>query len=263
MEPYKQLESEFGKFTGRQYASAVNSGTAALHLALMALGIGKGDEVIVPDFTFIACGLSVMYTGARPVFVDCGDDLNINPDLIEEKITPKTKAIMAVHIYSKSCDMVKIMAIAKKYKLKVIEDCSEHHAVKLTADIGCYSFQSSKQIHCEEGGILVTNNKEIYNDVTSRKSFCNDGTYYHDKIGFNYRMPNSQAKLALQSLKKFKGKDWVKPIVYKTEELRDEAFKKGVGRTYFKPLSSLPMFKGQKVGKNALKYSKIGLVIKL
>ena len=144
---YNILETQFAKYVNRKHAVAVNSGTSALHLALLALGIGAGDEVIVPDLTFVACAFSVTYTGAKPIFVDVKDDYTIDPEKIIPKITNETKAIMAVHLYGNKCDMEKILKIAKKYKLKVIEDCSEHHLVELSqSDIACYSFQSSKQI---------------------------------------------------------------------------------------------------------------------
>jgi dTDP-4-amino-4,6-dideoxygalactose transaminase len=104
---YKILEDKFSKYVGADYAVACNSGTSALHLALMAIGVGKGDEVILPDFTMAACGFAVSYTGAKPVFVDCGDDLNIDTKLIKAKITKRTKAIMPVHIYGRLCQMDK------------------------------------------------------------------------------------------------------------------------------------------------------------
>lgn len=259
---YKQLEEEFAKFCGKKYAIAVNSGTSALHLALIALGIKEGDEVIVPDFTFIACAFAVSYVGATPVFVDCGDDLCIDPALIEAKITSKTKAIMPVHIYSRTADMKAIMKIAKKYKLKVIEDASEHHAVKLAnSDVACYSFQATKQIHCEEGGMLVTDKKRIYDEVNKLKTFYNNGRYHHKKLSFNYRMANSQAELALKSLHDFKGKDWVEVIICKNPMQRNSYFKHippGV-RPFFKPLSSMPMYR-QEVGKKARYYSKRGYI---
>jgi len=260
MEIYKQLEKEFAEFTGKKYAVSVNSGTSALHLALVALGIGEGDEVIVPDFTFVACAFAVVYTGAKPIFVDCDDTLCIDPKLIEAKITKKTKAIMPVHIYSRKCDMDEIIKIARKYKLKLIEDASEHHAVKLSdCDVACYSMQSSKQIHCEEGGMLVTDSKKIYDEVNKLKTFYNDGRYFHPKLSFNYRMPNSQAKLALDSLHDFKGNDWVSVHIFNTEKERDENLEGG--RTFFQPMTSLPMF-NQPVGEKALYYSKRGLIIK-
>lgn len=236
-EPYKELERHFSKFCGKKYAVALNSGTSALHLALLALGIGKGDEVIVPDFTFVACAYAVSYTGAKPVFVDCKADFTIDETKI--KITKRTKAIMAVHIYGNQCNMKSILKIAKKHKLKVIEDCSEHHAVKLSkSDIAIYSFQSSKQIHCEEGGILVTNSKRIYNEVNNLKGFYHNGDYYHKKLSFNYRMPNAQARLALKSLQKFKGKSWIKEIGKDYIILQS-----GVKKPFFKLMSSLPFYK--------------------
>lgn len=238
MQRYKKLEEEFSKFCGKKYAVALNSGTSALHLALLALGIGKGDEVLVPDFTFVACAFAVTYTGATPVFVDCSN-FTIDVDKIESKITYKTKAIMAVHLYGNKCNMERILDIAKKYNLKVIEDCSEHHAVELSeSDVAIYSFQESKQIHCEEGGILVTNNKEIYDEVNMLKTFYHTGDYYHHKVSFNYRMPESQAKLALKSLKQFTGKSWIKEIGDGFITLQS-----GVVKPFFKLMSSLPMYK--------------------
>ncbi len=202
MEIYQKLESEFAKFTEKKYAVALNSGTSALHLALLSLGIGKGDEVIVPDLTFVACAFAVTYTGAKPIFVDCDWAMNIDAELIEKKITKKTKAIMVVHLYGRKCHMERIMAIAKKHKLKVIEDVSEAHGVKLSnCDIAVYSLQSSKIINSQEGGILVTNNRNLTETVIHLKGLSNDGKYYHDVVGFNYRMPNATAELALQSLK--------------------------------------------------------------
>jgi len=238
MPRYKKLEEQFAEFTNRKYAVALNSGTSALHLALLSLDIKKGCEVIVPDFTFVACAFAVSYTGAKPVFVDCKDFV-IDVDKIEAKITEKTKAIMAVHIYGKECNMRAILRIAKKYNLKVIEDCSEHHAVKLSnSDVAIYSLQESKQIHCEEGGMLVTNKKSIYDEVNMLKTFYHEVNYYHQKLSFNYRMPESQAKLALKSLKKFKGKPWIKEIKENSIILQS-----GVEKPFFKLMSSLPMYK--------------------
>ncbi len=262
MENYKKFEEEFAKFAKRKYAVAVNSGTSALHLALITLGIKADDEVIVPDFTFIACAFSVSYIGAKPIFVDCGDDLCIDPKLIEAKITSKTKAIMPVHIYSHKCDMKAIMDIAKRHNLKVIEDCSQHHAVKLSnSDVAIYSLQQTKQIHCEEGGILVTNKKRIYDEANKLKTFYNNGRYRHQKLSFNYRIPESQAKLALKSLKEFKGKDWVEIIICKNPMQRN-SFMKAIPanvKPFFKPLSSMPMYR-QEVGKKALYYSRRGYI---
>ncbi len=283
MQPYEQLEIEFAKFTNRKHAVALNSGTSALHLALLALGIhGPMDEVIVPDLTFVACAFSVTYIGAIPIFVDCGDDFNIDADLIESRINNNTKAIMAVHLYGKKCDMKKIMAIAKKHNLKVIEDCSQCHGVELSeGTIGCYSLQSSKVINAEEGGILVTDDEAIAHDVNELKGFCNDGRYFHDRISFNYRMPNAQAERALRSLQAFRFNDfgrnmvakgfgidvdhaWVIPVLYKSEEERDEALSLHPGsRTFFQPMSTLPMYSNEYIGigQKAYDFSRRGLVI--
>lgn len=280
METYKKLESEFAKFAGKKFAVAVSTGTAALHLALLALGIGKGDEVIVPDFTFVACAFAVTYTGAKPVFVDCGDDMLIDPDLIEAKITKQTKAIMPVHLYGRRCDMDKIMKIAKKHKLKVIEDVSEAHGIKLSdSDIAVYSLQNSKIINSQEGGVLVTDRYDIIELVTHLKGLSNDGRYYHDMVGFNYRMPNCVAELALKSLRSYTGNikkrnkiakergfdcdtAWVTVFLADSEEDRDWLLENiPKSRTTFKPMSTLPMYKGQKVGEKALDFSKRGLVV--
>ncbi len=280
MEIYKQLETEFAKFAGKKYAVALNSGTSALHLALLVLGVGAGDEVIVPDFTFVACAFAVTYTGAKPIFVDCDNTMNMDPDLIEAKITKKTKVIMAVHLYGRKSDMKKIMAIAKKHKLKVIEDVSEAHGVKLSnSEIAIYSLQNSKIINSQEGGILVTNNKAHVDKVIHLKGLSNDGKYFHDVVGFNYRMPNATAELALKSLKNFKknikqrakiakmrgfecDSAWVTVTMCSNEDVRDDVLRQAKNwRCTFKPMTTLPMYRGQTVGKKALDFSQRGLVI--
>lgn len=281
---FKRLEKEYAKFCGSKYAVSCNTGTSALHLALLAIGIKKGDEVIVPDFTMSACGFTVSYCGAKVVTVDCGDDFNIDVTQIESKITKKTKAIMAVHIYGRLCDMKEILRIAKKHKLKVIEDaCEAQGAVyKSKADITCYSFYRNKIIHAEEGGICTTNNIKYANRMNFLKNMAFDKShsYFHSEIGYNYRMPDSQAKLALESLSNYPQENkrrrhiedyhygyeahdavWVLDMLCKTNKEREAIVKKHKNtRRFFKPLSTMPMWK-QKVGKNALKYSKIGYYI--
>lgn len=204
---YKKLEKKYAKFANSDFAIAVNSGTSAIHLSLVSLGIGVGDEVIVPDFTMIACAYAVYYTGAMPVFVDCGKNMNIDTRLIEEKITKRTKAIMAVHIYGRLCDMDAINKIAKKYDLYVIEDaCEAQGCLTGPADLTCYSLYQNKIVNSEEGGIITTDNLDFYNRLQRLKnmSFTEYHNYWHDWVGFNYRMPESQAKLALKSLKDYK-----------------------------------------------------------
>lgn len=266
--PYKLLEKEYAKFTGSKYAVSCSSGTAALHLALRTIGIGREDEVIIPDFTMAACGFAVSYCGAIPVFIDCGDDLNIDCSLIEAKITKKTKAIMAVHIYGRLCNMKEILRIARKHHLKVIEDaCEAQGAVyKSKADITCYSFYENKIIHAEEGGMCTTDNKKYADQINYLKNmaFSPEHDYFHKEIGYNYRMPNSQAKLALESLKNYPkenkrrrniefeeyGKNWLDAVWVLP-------FSTGGGdRPFFKPLSTFPMYGGKCQSPKALHYSK-------
>ncbi|MBI3075240.1 MAG: DegT/DnrJ/EryC1/StrS family aminotransferase, partial [Parcubacteria group bacterium] len=268
---YQKLEREFAALTGYAHGVAVNSGTAALHLALVGLGVGTGDEVIVPDFSMVAAAFAVSYTGATPVFVDCGDDLLIDIKKIEDAITPCTKAIMPVHIYGRICDMQAIGAIAKKHGLKIIEDCAEVHGAKIgPADVSCFSFYRNKIVHAEEGGMIVTNDENLALNFQDLKSmaFGDRHDYYHTRIGFNYRMPDYQANLALESLAKLsetlkKRKEieaWYEeymPPVYKMpprevvwvydflHPRRDDTVKrlreKGA-RHFFKPPSSFPMY---------------------
>lgn len=274
-EPYKELEEKYAAFVGSKYAVSTNSGTSALHLALLAVGVSKGDEVIIPDFTMAACGFSVSYCGAKPVFVDCDDTLCIDPKLIEAKITKKTKAIMAVHIYGRLCNMKEILRIAKKHKLKVIEDaCEAQGAVyESKADITVYSFYDNKIIHAEEGGICTTDNKKYADRINYLKNmaFGDKHDYFHEEIGYNYRMPNSQAKLALRSLKNypkenkrrrkiekaFYGRNWLDAVwvIPNFEGYGD--------RPFFKPLSSFPMYGGKCQSPEAKYYSERGNYMRL
>jgi perosamine synthetase len=206
MELYQKLEADFAAFTGRSYASTTNTGTAALHLALAALDIGPGDEVLVPDFTMIACAYAVVYTGAKPVFVPVNDRLLMDTEKLESYISPYTKAIMPVHIYGRVCEMQKINRIAKKHCLYVIEDASEAHGAKLgPSDVACFSFFKNKIIHGEEGGIAVTDNQALWAKMQLMKNMAFTPThdYTHEGLGFNYRLANSQAALILDSLEKY------------------------------------------------------------
>lgn len=279
MIPYKELETKYSKFVGSKYSVAVNTGTSALHIACVALGIDSNSEVIVPDFTMSACGFAVSYTGAKVITVDCDDTLNIDVSKIEEKITPKTKAIMAVHIYGRLCNMKEIMRIARKYNLYVIEDASEAHgAVKYSeADITCYSFYRNKIIHAEEGGICTTNDKKLYDKMQYLKNmaFGEDHSYYHTSIGFNYRMPDSTALQVLESLSNYseniKNRRRVEMLFDKYSKKQSVGNRDAVwvydflgevpnhpkARQFFKPLSTMPMWK-QEVGQNALYYSTRG-----
>lgn len=213
MQSYERLEIEYAKYVGTKFGVVTNTGTAALHLALEALGVGKGDEVIVPEYTMIASAWAVSMTGAKPVFVDCTDDLLIDTDKIERKITLRTKAIMPVHVYGRVCNMDKIMELANKYKLRVVEDCCEAQGAMWKGktvgsfDVGCFSFFLNKIIPAEEGGIITTNDERLVVKAKDMRSmsFGTEHNYLHGKRGFNYRMTNAQAELALFSLSMVNG----------------------------------------------------------
>lgn len=209
-----QFEKEFAKFIGSKYAITTSNGTAALHLTMLASGIGPGDEVIVPSMTFVATANAVSYVGAQPIFVDSElESWNIDPEKIKEKITRRTKAIIPVHLYGHPANMGPIIKLAKKYGLLVIEDAAEAHGAKYRSrvvgsmgDMGCFSFFGNKIITTGEGGMVTTNNKKIAEKI---RFFRDHGAskkrrYYHPRLGFNYRMTNLQAALGLAQLKKIK-----------------------------------------------------------
>ena len=205
------LEKKYADFIGTKYCVASNTGTSALHLALEALELPAGSEVIVPEFTMMASAWSVVYSRLNPVFVDCDKNLLIDVNKIEDKITEKTKVLMVTHVYGRICEMDKIMEIAQKYNLRVIEDACEAQGAKYenkmigSFDIGCFSFFKNKIICAEEGGAITTNDKLLAEKCKDLKnmSFGTRHDYLHEKIGFNYRMTNSQASMAIESLNKF------------------------------------------------------------
>lgn len=199
-----QFEELFSQKHGMKHGVACSSGTTALILALRAIGVKAGDEVIVPEFTMIATAWAVSMVGATPVFVDCGSDLNINVNKIEEKITPNTKAIIPVHIYGRQCDMGKIMEIAYEYGLRVIEDSAEAHGIKPVGDIACFSLFANKIITAGEGGICVTNDPYFAEQMKHLRgmAFNKDHTFHHKKLGYNFRMTNLQAAVALAQTEK-------------------------------------------------------------
>jgi len=210
----KEFEEKFASKIGTKYSIAVNSGTSALFIALKSLGIGKGDEVIVPTFTMIATPNAVKQCGAKPVFVDARrDNCNIDEDLIEEVITPRTKAIIPVHLYGHPCEMDKIMELADKYNLYVVEDCAEAHGAKYKGktvgsigDIGCFSFYANKIITTGEGGATTTNNEILEKEMKQLRAFYfpKAGHYWHKKVGWNMRMSSLQAAYGLGQLKRWK-----------------------------------------------------------
>jgi len=207
----EQFENVFSKWCGVKYGVSCTSGTAALHLAVTALGIGKGDEVIMPSFTIVSCANAVVYNGATPVFIDSDmETRNMDVRLIEKMITPKTKAIMVVHTYGNPVDMDPVMKIAKKHKLYIIEDAAEAHGaaykgkkVGSFGDIACFSFYANKIITTGEGGMCVTNSEHLYKKMNSLKNLCfTHPRFYHEEIGFNYRMTNIQAAIGVAQMER-------------------------------------------------------------
>lgn len=210
---YNDLFSKgFSDYIGVKYATTVSNGTLALHLALLALGIGENDEVIVPSLTYIASANAVKYTGAEVVFADsCEDSWQLDPDDIEHRITSRTKAIMPVHLYGHPCEMDAIMNIAEKHRLFVVEDCaeaigSEYKGKKCGTfgDVSAFSFFGNKTITCGEGGMVLTNDKTLYERAVHLKGqgLAAHREYWHDIIGYNYRMTNIAAAIGLAQLER-------------------------------------------------------------
>ncbi|AEF17899.1 Glutamine--scyllo-inositol transaminase [Thermoanaerobacterium xylanolyticum LX-11] len=207
-----EFERRFAEFLNVNHCVSVQSGTAALHMALYELGIKDGDEVIVPAITFVATVNPIVYCGATPVFVDVDKDTwNIDPREIEKAITPKTKAIIPVHLYGNPCDMDKIMEIAMKNNIYVIEDATESlgalYKGKMTGTIGhigCFSFNGNKVITTGGGGMISLNNEEWASHIRFLVNQARDIAqgYYHSEIGFNYRMTNLEASLGIAQLER-------------------------------------------------------------
>jgi dTDP-4-amino-4,6-dideoxygalactose transaminase len=218
----RQFEEDFTRYVGSRHALAVNSATAAMHLALDAVGVAEGDEVIVPTMTFTATAEVVLYFKARPVLVDCcPDTLNLDPEQLEKAITPRTKAIIPVHIAGQACDMNRIMQIARHYNLKVIEDAAhalparyQGKMVGTIGDITCFSFYATKTITTGEGGMATTENPEwaermrimslhgISRDAWKR--YTAEGSWYYEVLypGYKYNLTDMAAALGVEQLKK-------------------------------------------------------------
>lgn len=205
-----KFEQGFADLLGIKHGVAVMNGTAALHVALVCVDIGPGDEVIVPDFTMIATIMAVIYTGATPVFVDVeAETFAIDVAKIEAAITPRTKAILPVHLYGHSADMDPILAIASKYQLAVIEDAAEVHGATYKGrmcgsmgTINCFSFYANKIISTGEGGMVVTNDDALAARARAVRDLAHSPQkrFVHTELGFNYRMTNLQAALGVGQL---------------------------------------------------------------
>ena len=208
-EKVREFEEGFARFIGVRYAVATNSGTSAIHTALLAHGIGRGDEVITPAFTFASPINCILFCGARPVFVDINpESFNIDADKIEEKISRKTKAIVPTHLYGQPADMDKIMEIAEKNGLVVIEDACQAHGAEFRGKrvgsfgTGCFSFYATKNITTGEGGMITTDDEEIAMKARLLRNQGMDRRYHHKIIGYNYRMNEIQAAIGLEQLKR-------------------------------------------------------------
>ncbi len=229
------FESEFAAYQGVEFAVGVGSGTEALHLALRALGIGPGDEVICPTFTFIATAGAVSLTGAKPVFADiCLDTYTLDPSRIEPLITEATKAIIVVHLYGLAADMTPLLALARKRGLAVIEDCAQStgalykgNKVGTLGDVGCFSFFPSKNLGgIGDGGIVVTKRREIFELVKMLRGHGSKKKYYHDILGTNSRLDEIQAAALRVKLK----------YLDRWNEKR-----RAVAQQYYEGLSDLPL----------------------
>ena len=240
----RKFENKFCKFTGSKYAIGVSNATSALHLSLKSLGIGKGDEVIIPNITFVATANAVLYVDATPVLVDVNDhDINISIKSIEKSITKKTKAIIPVHFAGKSCDMLAIQKIAKKNNLKIIEDCAHALGTKFNkthvgnfGKTGCFSFYPTKNLTTFEGGMVITNSKKIASKIRSMRNhginkslkerFSTGYPWDFDvsELGYNFRLDEIRSSLGLNQLKR----------LHKMNKLRQDA-----SRYYKKQLKSI------------------------
>lgn len=266
MDSYLSLEQEYAEFIGHKHGVSCNSGTSALHLALLSVGVGPGDEVIVPEFTMAATAFAVSYTGATPVFVDCDDTLNIDAWKIENSITDKTKAIIPVHVYGRLANMAVINALAQKHDLYVIEDACEAQGASVgKADISCFSFYKNKIIPAQEGGICTTNNRLFAERMSDLKnmSFGYSHNFLHSRVGFNYRMPDAMAEMALKNLrrvneileKRRQVEVWYQKYLPDTRPERDTVWvydtdlkyiEDSLTRPFFKPMSMQPPYYSDK-----------------
>lgn len=221
-----RFEREFSTFSGCDHGVAVTNGTVALQLAMLALGIGEGDEVIVPDLTFAATINAVLHVNATPVIVDIEkDSWCISPAEIEKAITPKTKAVIPVHLYGQPCDMNAIIQLSKQYHFYIIEDCAEAHGATFDnkpvgsfGDIGCFSFFGNKVITTGEGGMCVTNSAGLNEKMRILRDHGMSKTkkYWHDTVGYNFRMTNIQAALGCAQLEK------IKTILHNREQIEND-----------------------------------------
>lgn len=206
----EQFDREFAEYVGTKYACGVNNGTSALHCAMMALGVGPGDEVLVPANTYIATAWGVSYTGAVPVFVDCtADTWEIDPGKLEERINGRTKGIIGVHLYGQPFDFTGVREVADRHGLFVVEDCAQAHGAQFEGrnvgalgELGCFSFYPGKNLYAfGEGGSVTCDSEAYFKHMTRLKNQGCDVRYYHDEIGYNMRLEGIQGAVLSVSLK--------------------------------------------------------------
>ena len=212
----EKFEQACSRFIGARYVNSVSNGTTALHLAMAALGIGPGDEVIVPTFTYVASVNAIMFVGATPVFCECDrQSWQLDPADVEARITKKTRAIMVVHLYGQPAPMPAIMAIAKTHNLRVVEDAAEALGSRIGTrhmgtygDVATFSFFGNKTLTTGEGGLVATNDEALHREMSLLKSQYVSPTraYWHEKVGYNFRMTNIQAAIGLGQ---FADLEWV------------------------------------------------------
>jgi len=206
----KEFEDEFSKYLGVRYALTVSNGTIALYSALKALNIGKGDEVIVPDFSFIATASAVILSGAKPIFADIDlDTYTLSPDDVERKVTSRTKAIIPVHLYGHPADMDPLIKLAEEHNLFIIEDCAQSHGAEYRGaktgtlgTVGAFSFYATKNLTMGEGGAVTTNSDEIAEFIKYFRNHGQNGRYNHVRIGWNFRISSLQGAIGLAQLRK-------------------------------------------------------------
>ncbi len=209
----EEFEKSFASYTDTKYGIGVSNGTVALHLAMLALGIGMGDEVIIPANTFIATAWGVSHAGATPVFVDCDETWNIDPKKIESAITPKTKAVIGVHLYGQPFDIDSVKAICDKHNIFLVEDAAQAQGARYKGktvggfgEMACYSFYPGKNLGaCGEAGGLTTNNESYDKHLRSLRNHGCTVRYFHDEIGYNYRMGGLEGASLSVKLKYLEG----------------------------------------------------------
>lgn len=208
----REFEEHFAEWTGMRYAVATTSGTTALHVALLAHGIGPEDEVITTSFSFVASANCALYVGARPVFVDIEPEtFTLDPQRIEACITPRTRAIVVVHLFGQTCDMSAIKRIADAHNLLVIEDACQAHGARFggsmagTWGTACYSFYPTKNMTTIEGGLLTTNDAHVAEQARLIREHGSPKRYTHERLGFNFRMTDPQAAVGISQLRKLPG----------------------------------------------------------